>query len=174
MRHVAREAVSVGDGERFHQMPPREIRATDVADFSSAHEIVERVQRLPYRGERIKGMQLKEVDVIGAQPAQRRLDRTGQVIAGRANIVRPFAGLESRLRGDEDGIAPAFDGLAEDFLRQTVGVDIGGIEQVEPSLETDVNEAGRFCDVRASPGAKKFTAAAEGASAKAEGWHFET
>ncbi len=118
-------------------------------------------------------MQLKEVDVIGAQPAQRRLDRTGQVITGRTDIVRPFAGLEGRLRGDEHGIAPAFDGLAEDFLRQTVRVDIGGIEQVEPSLKADVNEAGRFCDVHASPGAKKFAAAAERASAKAECRHFQ-
>lgn len=46
-------------------MPAGEIRAADVADFSSAYQIVECVQRFLDRGERVKGVQLKEVDVIG-------------------------------------------------------------------------------------------------------------
>src|SRR5450432_2753566 len=76
-------------------------------------------------------------------------------MAGRTDVVRPFAGLEGRLGGDEDGIAPALDGLAEDFFRETARIDISGIEHVEPSLETDVHEAGCFRDVGSSPGAKR-------------------
>ncbi len=173
MRHVTREAVFLRNGERLHQMPAREIRAADVADFSGAHEIVERVQRFLDRGEGVKGVQLEEVDVIGAEPAQGRLDRMGQVMAGRADFVRSFAGLEGCLRGDEDSVASALDGLAEDFLRQPARIDIGGIEHVEPGLETDVHEPGRFGDVGAAPGVKKCALAAEGAGAKAERGHLQ-
>ena len=94
-------------------------------------------------------------------------------MAGRGDLVRPFAGLEGGLGGDDEGIAPALDGLAEDFLRQTVRIDVGGIEQIEPGLEIDVHEAGRFRDVGATSSAEKFAAAAEGAGAKAEHGHLQ-
>jgi hypothetical protein len=52
-----------------------EIRIADVADLALADEIVERAQRLLDRRQRIVIVLLVEIDVVGLQPRQARLDR---------------------------------------------------------------------------------------------------
>ena len=39
------------------------------------------------------------------------------------------------------------DGLAEDFFREAVGVDVGGVEEIDAGLHADINELARFLDV---------------------------
>jgi hypothetical protein len=60
-------------------MPAGEIRRADVANFPSAHEIVERVEDLFHRRHRIEAVQLEEIDVVGAQPAEAGVDRAQQL-----------------------------------------------------------------------------------------------
>ena len=45
--HVARPAVALGDGQRLHQVPAREVRAADVADLPGLHQVVERAAASP-------------------------------------------------------------------------------------------------------------------------------
>ena len=65
------------------------------------------------------------------------------------------------------------DGFAEDVFGEAVGVDVGGVEEVDAGFDADVDEAGGFCDVGGAPGFEEFVAAAEGAGAEAEDGDFE-
>ena len=89
MGDVAGQAVLLRDGQRLHQVPAGEVRAADVADLAGAHQVVERAQHLLDRRQGVEAVQLIEVDVVGAQPPQARLDRPDQVIARRADVVGP-------------------------------------------------------------------------------------
>ena len=60
---------------RLDDLPGRQRRAADVADLALLHEIVERAQRLLDRRPRIGDVLLVEVDVVGAEPSEARLDR---------------------------------------------------------------------------------------------------
>ena len=64
---------------RLGDLPPGEVGRTEVAHLARAHEIVQRGQGLLDRRELVRPVQLVEVDPVGAQPAQRRLDRADDV-----------------------------------------------------------------------------------------------
>ena len=67
MGDVAGPAVAVGGGEGFHEMPAGEIGTADVADFSGADEDIEGGEDFLDGGEGVKGVELKEIDVFGAE-----------------------------------------------------------------------------------------------------------
>ncbi len=67
--HRARDIFGFGDA------PGRKVGIADVAHLALAHEIVERAQRLLDRRQRIVIVLLVEIDVVGLQPLQARLDR---------------------------------------------------------------------------------------------------
>src|SRR5215471_10079860 len=95
------------------------------------------------------------------------------MLARRAEIVRPLPHAEARLGRDEQPVAPAGDGLAENFFGQAVGIDIGRVEERRAGLERDVDEARRLLELGVAPGPKEFVAAAEGRGAEAEDRHLE-
>src|SRR5204862_740779 len=145
-------------------------RATDVADLAGAHKVVEGAKRLLDRREGIEAMQLVEIEVVGAEAPQAGMDCLGEVMARRAKVVGAGTATEAALRRDENRLAPALDGLAEDFLRQAARIAIRGIEHVDAGLEADVDQALRFGDIACAPGLEEFVAAAECAGAEREGW----
>jgi len=53
----------------------------------------------------------------------------------------PRTGREARLGGDEEPVAPPLQRLAEHFLRGSVGVGVGGVDEVDPHVETKVELA---------------------------------
>ena len=79
---MAGKAVTLGDGERLHEVPAGEVGAADVADFSRAHHVIQGVEGLLHGGARIEAVELEQIDVVGAQPAQACLDCRQQVVAG--------------------------------------------------------------------------------------------
>src|SRR4051812_3074074 len=84
------------------------------------------------------------------------------------DIVRSLAGTKGRLGRDEDLIAPAGNGRAEDLLRRAAGVDVGAVEHVDPGFEADVDEPRRLGHVAAAPGFEQLAFATKGAGAKSE------
>ena len=69
------ESLFARNRKRLHQLPRREIRAADVANLAGVHQIVEGAKRILEVRERIEPMDLIEVDVVGAEPLQARVDR---------------------------------------------------------------------------------------------------
>jgi hypothetical protein len=74
-------------------------------------------------------MQLQQVDVIRAEPAQCVLDRPDQAGTGRTGVVRCVAHRQRGLGGDEHLIATALESLSENLFRGAIRVDVGRIEQ---------------------------------------------
>ncbi|MNC58847.1 hypothetical protein D3C75_1086100 [compost metagenome] len=109
--------------------------------------------------------------MIRAQAAQGRLHRTDQTVARHAPIVRTVAGRQAGLGRDQHLVAAALDGLAQDFFGGAVGIDVCGVEQVDPGLQADVDQAAGLGHVAVAPGAEQGAGTAEGARAEAEDRH---
>src|SRR5437588_323742 len=97
-------------------MPAGEIGATDVSDFSRAHQSVERAQGLLHGRLRVKSVQLKQVNVIGPQAFQCLINGANQVESRRTDIIRPLSDTKRRLRGNKNSVTLASNGLAENFF----------------------------------------------------------
>ena len=155
MRDVARPAVLVGDGQRLHQLPAGEVGDADIAHLAGAHQIVERRQHLLDRRAGVEGVQLQQVDIVGAEPPQRVVHRLDQARARGADIVRPVAHRQRGLGRDQHRVAPALDRLAEHLFRRAVRIDVGGVEEVDAGFEADVDQPPRLLWRRWCPKALK-------------------
>ena len=123
-------------------MPAGEIGAAGVADFSGADEIIEAAHHLLLRRHGVKAVELEQVDIIRAQTFQRAIDGFGQMGAGGAHIIGPVAEAEGCLGGNDHLVAAALDGGTQNFLGQSLGIDIGAVEHGNAGVEADVDEAG--------------------------------
>src|SRR5690606_13082525 len=113
---MARIAVAVGHGQCLHEMPAREVGNASVSDLAGAHERVERGERLLLRCQRVVGMKLEEIDVIGLQALELLLYRADEVSPGRADVIGLIVEAEGCLGGDDAPIALAFYRLSENAL----------------------------------------------------------
>ncbi len=155
-------------------MPAGKVGGADVADLAAAEQIVERAQGFFHRGQGVEAVHEVQIDVIGAEPFQAGLAGAYQVVARGALVIRPLAGGKGRLGGNQQLVAPALDGLAENFLGSALGIDIGGIEKVEFMIETEVDHAGRLFRLDLAPALEEFIVAAESAGAETEYRDLET
>ena len=92
-------------------------------------------------------MDLVEVDVVGAQPGQAGVDLVQDRLAGQARAVRPRAHPAVHLGREHDVLArgEVAQRAAGDLLAAAAGVDVGGVEDVDPRVE-------RVLDDRATGG----------------------
>src|SRR5207245_7506148 len=84
----ARQTDVLAAPERAGDLIREVVRAADVARLAGAHDIVERPQALVHRRRRIGMVELVEVDVVGAETAQRTLDRVEDVLARKPLVPR--------------------------------------------------------------------------------------
>jgi hypothetical protein len=85
-RVVARPSAPLAGAERQRQSPGRVVRAADIAHFTSAHQVGQRLDRLFDRRLGIVGVSLVEVDIIGLKPAETIVTGTDEV-----RPAQPFA-----------------------------------------------------------------------------------
>jgi hypothetical protein len=147
-------------------MPAGKIGAGDVADFAALDERIEHLKSFFDGREGVKGVHVVDVDVVDAKAAKRVFAGLNQVIARRADIVGTVAHCESSFRGDENAVAFAGDGFAEDFFREAARINVGGVEEIDARVETDIDEARGFGNVAGAPGFEEFVAATERAGAQ--------
>src|SRR3546814_9704434 len=74
------------------------------------------------------------------------------MLARLADIVRASAHAQRGLGRHDHPVAPALDRRAADRLRSAVGIHVGGIEEIDASVEADVDDASRLIDVGVAPG----------------------
>jgi len=96
----------------------RDIGETRVEDFSSAHQIVEAAHDLLGRCHAVGEMHPVEIDTIGREPAQARLDRSDHGLAAVAGRQDAAAGCraERELGGEDEIVAPALQERADELL----------------------------------------------------------
>jgi hypothetical protein len=72
-------------------------------------------------------------------------------MARGAEVVRAVTHREGGFCRDENAVAFAGDGFAEDFFGEAFRVDIGGVKEIDAGVETDVDEARGFRNVAGAP-----------------------
>ena len=117
-----------------------EHRGAEIADLALASEVVQRPQRLLQRRRGVGPVQLIEVEMIGLEPAQASLDLRHDVVAAAPPVIRPLTHLVVDLRGQHNPVAPALDGLSDQLLRPSLGVDVGGVQHVNPGIERGMHQ----------------------------------
>jgi hypothetical protein len=75
--------------------------------------------------------------------------------------VRIVAHRHEELRGQHDVIAAAGQGFADDLFGLAGGVDVGGVDEVDPGIQRGVDDADRVVVVGVAPGAEHHRAEAE-------------
>ena len=133
----------------------------DVADLALLNEIGERAERLVDVGFGVGAVHLVEVDPVGTQAPQRVLDLGDDPAARTAAVVRVLVHRHTELRGQHDIVATALERLADDLLRLAGGVDVGGVDEVDPGVQRAVDDADRVVVVGVAPGAEHHRAEAQ-------------
>ncbi len=154
-------------------MPAGEVGTGDVTYFPALNQIVKRLQGFLNWSLRVKAMQRIDVNIIGLEPAQAGFAGANQMKARRPDIIRFVTHPKGSLRGDEYPVPPPGNRFAQDFLRQSIGIDIGGIKQVRPCLQADVNQPPCLGNVAVSPGTEERISPAKSPRAKTEDRDFE-
>jgi hypothetical protein len=126
---------------RLDDLLGREGRAAERADLPLVHEVAEHRQRLLDVGRVVGAMDLVEVDPVGAQAPEALLDRREDPAPRVATAVAALAHLEVHLGGEDDLVTAPPQRLAHDLLGLTVGVRVGGVDEVDPLIEGGVNDA---------------------------------
>jgi len=107
------EATSLRDGQLLHEVPGRQVGAADVAHLARAHQVVQGAQGLLGRRPLVDAVDLVEVDVVGAKPAQARLAGAQDVVAGLPDVVWALPHPRVELGGHEHVVAPTAECPAE-------------------------------------------------------------
>ena len=138
----ARQAVRVGGGEHLGELPGEHAGGADVERLARAHDVVQRAQRLFDRRVVIEAVDLVEIDVIGAEPAQAVVDGVQDVLARQAALVRVVAHRVEDLGGDDDAVArgEVLQRAPSDFFAHADGVHVGGVEEVDAGFQRAAEE----------------------------------
>lgn len=161
-------AIALGSRQRLHQLPGRIVGYAYGADLPGRYQCIERGEQLFHRSCGIESMELEQVDIIRAEPAQGGFHGVDQAPAWHAPFPRPVARRKPRLGGDQDRAAPAANGFAQHPFGGAARIGIGGVEQSDSRLQADVDQSARFLDVAVPPSAKQWPGSAKGPAAEAE------
>ena len=140
---LLRDVAAAGDRLRTAQRGGRIVRGAVRADASLLDELVERADRLLERRVGVLFVMLVEVDHVGLQALERRVERAQDVVA-RAATGRAVAHLLAELRRQHDLVAPAVEHAADDRLAAAgLPVDVGRVEERDAHLERRVDHGAR-------------------------------
>ena len=138
--------LSLGD------VPAGEVRRPGVDDLALAAQDIHRLPDLVPRRGPVDVMHLVQVDMVGAQPAQRVIAGPADVQRGQEPVVRPLPLAAVQLGGQHRAV-PAAAALAEpaanDLLGHALGarlsVGVRSVEEVDPVLVRAVHDLVRRC-----------------------------
>lgn len=129
-----------------------EVGAADVADFARADEVIERPEGFVDGGVGVGAVELVEVDVVGAEPAEGGVDGVEDVLSGVALVPGERADAAEAFGGEDDALAiagagePPSENLFGSALcpgRGSEWVDVGGIDEGDAALEGAVQDGER-------------------------------
>ena len=169
-RDRAGDAALVRDRRDLRRVPGRYVGQRVVADLSRANEVGQRLHDLVGGRRHVPEVQPVQVDVVGLQTRERRVQRAMHVLASVAAGVG-VAGIEvpGELGRQHDAIAqPAFgDEAADDFFAAAPAVDVGRVEEIAAGFDVGLHQLTRDI-VRDAP-----ATGAEGHRAEGQRTHHE-
>ena len=112
-----RAVARVRERGRLLQVGGLDIREPEPAHLALDDELVHRAERLVERSDAVGTVVVVEVDVVAAEPLERRVDRPPHVRAraARSVPVRPLH-VHPELRRDDEAIRAAGESLSDDAL----------------------------------------------------------
>src|SRR5262249_22329821 len=125
----------------------RGFRERDVAGLAFLHELRHRADRILDRHIAVDPRHAQDVEVVGAKPGQALLAGLAQIDLRAAAPVDVVTGLETRRAGlgmDDDLVALALEGLADQRLVMAFAVAVGRVEEVDPAIERAMDGADAF------------------------------
>jgi hypothetical protein len=143
--HRGRRAEPVGGGERVAEFARVEVAQADVAYLARPHQFVEGADGLLDRGRLIRTVRQVQVDPVGTQAPQARVDLLADVPGRQAAVLRPRPDRTAHLGRHDDPVpdAPAAHPPAEPGLRAAAAVGVGRVEQRDPGGERAVENGER-------------------------------
>src|SRR5215471_4797037 len=102
-------------------MPAGKIRNAEVANLARAHEDIERQKHLVGWRHGIESMQLKQIDIVGAETPQRAIDRRKEMVTRRSHIIGIIPEPEGCLGREKHPVTSALHRLAKNPLRFAEG-----------------------------------------------------
>ncbi len=116
--------------------------------LARAPQVVERAERLLERRRRVGLVAEEEVEPLGAEPGEARVDGAEERPAREPAVVRAVAdrveGLGAQQHLIAHGRAPLGEPLADRRLAAPAAVGVGGVEHVDAELEGGVHERERL------------------------------
>jgi hypothetical protein len=121
----------------------------EVAHLAGLDQLLDRGCDILDRDVRIDAVLVEQVDVVGAEPAQRVVDAPSDrhrpaVRPGR----RSGRELEAELRGDDNLVAEGLERLADDLLVVERPVDLRGVEERDAAFDRCADQGDRTLPVR--------------------------
>jgi hypothetical protein len=123
----------------------------DVSDLALGDEVSERLQRLLDVDAGVRAVQLIEVYPVCLQPPQRVLDGAHYPAARSPAAVGVFPHRVEELGGEDGVVAATLERFADDFLGLAGPVDVGGVGEVDASVEGGVDDADGLVVVGVAP-----------------------
>ncbi len=103
-------------------------------------------KRLLDRRDGIEAVDLIEIDVVELQPLQAAGDLIHDMAARQADGVRAGAGAAAHFGGDDHVLARDLEiaqRLAEQHLGLALGIDVGGVDEIDAGFQRAGDERGR-------------------------------
>ena len=155
---------SLGHPLRLDDLVRGEGRAAEVPDLARPHQIGQRAESLVDVRLGRGAVDLVQVDVVGAEPAQ-AVVALGDDPAPRVPLgVGVLPHLPVHLGGEHDlvPLGPG-QGLAHDLLGLAERVDVGGVDEIDPGVERGMDDPDGFVVIRGAPGPEHHGPQAQGA-----------
>ena len=140
-RHQRRAAVLAREGLRQCADPGRVIAQADVPHLALPHQLLHAAHQFLDGGVAIPEVAPEEVDVVGLQASQRVMHRVHHGLGAAAAAIRVHGPeVAAELGGDDHAIAlpgagPGTEVVPEDPLAVSLGVDVGGVDEVAAHLQ---------------------------------------
>ncbi len=164
-------ALLLGERVRARHIPGGSVGKAVVANLAGAHQIGERVDHFFHRRHRVPGVQPIQIDEIGIQPFERRVDGAVDVLAAvAARIGIAGRAVEGEFSGQHDLVAQLaiVDKLPAHLFALAALVAVGGVDEVAPGIDIAVEDGARdgFIGAPAPLRSKGHRAQAERADAQ--------
>src|SRR6516164_9006660 len=133
-------AMFLGKPEHLDDLPSGIVRRRQVAYLALPNQRIHGFQRFFDWDSVIGSMHVVDVEVVGLQALQAFVDRAQDRLARESLLVERVARLVEDLTGEYDLVTSALESVAEQGLRDSSVVHVGGVEEVDSGIEASADD----------------------------------
>src|SRR5579871_1187615 len=167
-RHKFFEMLHGGNSLALHDLPRREIGASDVADFSLTDQIGERAERFFKRRQWIEAVNLIEIDVIRIQAQQAGLGFLHDIQPRESDLIGTFAHAAVDFGRNHHILALRAERFAQHGFRFARRIDIGRVEEIDAGVDGVFHQRIHVVLIQSADGLEDAFRSAEGHCAHAK------